>query len=305
MRKLMLALGAVIMLSIPVKADEILLRSGNVIRGEILEETETTIKIKVFFGDDTDSNSDSYVIQEMDKKRIRKITRGGSLLKPRQTTVVTQPGEEKKTETVAETPTVEENKDTEAGKAEGEAGETPAPEAGNKDKKKEEKEIDPALKKQIEMLIGNLSSIDESVRESSEQRLQAIGKDAISLVAACAKSSSSHMATLSSIKVLRALRAKEATRLLIDKLQGTNADRSVMRAAHNALKDITGQAIYFNEQFSIAKRNTDRGKWLEWFKTVEEEYPEQIGYEKKEEPDKKDGKKPEKKEEAGKKPESK
>jgi hypothetical protein len=269
-------------------ADEILLKNGNVFRGKILSETEREVVIGIPMneGEEVTRDKKNFIEMTVDKANIKSITRDSTIFRPIEREVVGEEktpvepvlaNEENKTSPAEKTPATETAPNTNEQPVEGEGKTT---DNNNKEEaateKPVEEQLDPALQAQIDALVKNLGSGDEAARNKAAQKLQSIGKDATpSLVKALL--SGGNTQRIDAAKVLGEIRDKRAIQGLIKALEGGRDDRTRMRFVYNALKSVTGQSFFFNEDGNANKRRAEVAKWQEWFDGAKEELPEQVG----------------------------
>lgn len=273
-------------------ADEILLRNGNVIRGVIISEKEDAVVIRV--GENVDPNdANTYIEMTLDKKRIRTLARGTSPFSAPERTSVAPPDPEPTPKPATVAPISKKNKgegDSSRDRPHGDEEATPEAPSDTSDKKEKEEEviaavaqlaaeIDETLRADIDGYIEQLASEEEEVRNEAESRLTAIGELAAPLVAQTILVPKGRFQHISAIQVLKKMRERRAVMMLIDQLNGGRRDRTRMWNAHQALKSITGQDLYFDDDDSLRRRRYFIGEWQKWFESVEEEYPPQFYYE--------------------------
>ncbi len=257
--------------------DEILLKNGHVITGKIEQEDAEEVTIRVRTPSTAEGgDKEQYIKMTFAKENVRRITRDGSFFEPI-TRTATQDEEEEAEEPTAPVPAVPAaDEETEP------AVEEPTAEAEESKAAAEAKEdeLDPALKAQIESLIGSIEATEEQeARERLEQRLVAIGKDAVPLVVTALKAGGSDLKRISLIRVLRTLGDKRAVQELVNQMRGGRRNQTRMRYAWYAVRTLTGKGFdYDYDEDNTQKRNRQLNVWQKWFDSVKDDYPPQIGY---------------------------
>jgi len=285
MRLLLSVLLATLILAATAAADEILLKNGNVIIGKIIHEDAENVIIRISSPLSDDSgDAEKFIEMSFPKSNVRRITRDANFFQP-----IKRKGteEEKKPEPAATpteppeptppvTPTSPDTPTTGAG-TETAAETTPATD------KEPEPLLDPALQKQVDSYIESLGTMmDEEKRKGIEQRLAAIGEDVGPTVILALKKGGPDFKRISLIRILERLRDKRGVRELIEQLKGMRTNTIRMRFAYQTLMKITGHAIKFEYEVEDNKYRAKQVQaWEEWFTSVKDQYPEQVGYEEK------------------------
>jgi len=259
--------------------DEVLLKNGNVIHGTIVSEDAENIVFRIPFEEKEAGKEARFVEMTFPRSRVQRLTRSATVFTPVQREAGAKP---EAGAAAGDTPAGTGSAAVESASAPAKGDEETAP-GGTE-------EVSPALKAQIDALLEQLKGTEDEARTEAEQKLGAIGEPAMRLVGLTLKSSESRLQSMACIRVLRAAGDRKAVRVLIDKLEGANQDRARMQLAWNALKSITGQTIYFNEEHSARERGVQKGKWLEWFETVKDDpsYRKQYGFSEQDEKEKKE-----------------
>lgn len=270
---LTVVLAGCIVWSATLHADEILLRNGNVIRGDIIVQDESAVKIKVFFGED--QSEDSSVVMEIPTERIRRVTKEGSLFKPQsRTSIKTTPAPDM-LDTSAATPTPG-TEETESDSGE-ETPPTPTPTEPEATTATEAPALDPALKRQADLLLQNLANTDNDTRAQASDRLAAMGKDVVPLMVKKLMDAENAVQKIALMRLLGNSGDKRAILALLDQMRSPNA--FVMRNAWLALKNLSGQVHFFDESHDARRRAQYIENWMNWFEKNEADLPVQIGYE--------------------------
>jgi hypothetical protein len=254
------------------RADEILLRNGNIIRGQVISEDAEKVVINIPFGKAGDDGQERFVRMTFPRDRVSRVTRRRSIFEEKPEPI--RPAlQGRRAEDEPETPAAGEVPAEEPA----ESPETPPAEAAES----EEEQIDPALRDKIASLIGELKITDRDARSRAERQLTAIGEDAVPQVTEALLASDSRLQAISLGHVVGNLGDKRATRALIAQLDAVDRKKTIMRAAYKALKRITGKNIFFDDDDSLRVRRIQQKEWLDWFESVAEDYPPQIGFEEK------------------------
>ncbi|MHC4884162.1 MAG: HEAT repeat domain-containing protein [Planctomycetota bacterium] len=244
-------------------ADTILLKNGAVFEGEIFEEDEKQIGLRIKFGGEGDAAS--YIEKFFPRDRIKRVTRGG-----RRLTTPTKPMNliAKKR---APRPTSEEPKDDNKDLFPEDISEEERKELFEGDEEKgediEQPRIDPALADQLEEYIKDLGNAQKDVQARARERIGAIGPDASPLlIKALGKAIQTQRTML--IRTLGDLGDKRTTQTLIGELKGGVTQKERTAAAHSALERTTGKSFPFTPTGSKKLRTDQREKWAAWFEVA-------------------------------------
>ncbi len=272
-----------LLLAAPASADEVLLTNGNILRGRILYEDDAKIELEIPLDGEAPDNT---VTMTLEKSRVRQITRSPSVFETSRREAIGIAEEETPEPAAAEEPPPPSG----GSGAEGGAPQTPETDAGGEsgaaaDEEPTEAEeqgyveetIDPALERQVESLLRTLGESTREGRDAAENQLVAIGEVATPTLGRALLTSDSNRQKISIVQVLGRIGDRRAVRALLTQLRGGRDDKTRMRHAWTALKRITGQDIYFNEDHGEAKRESDIRDWLDWWESAKEDYPEQVG----------------------------
>lgn len=270
-------------------ADAVLLKNGAVFEGEVVARNDEVIVLRL------EAEGDEPAVEmEFARDRVDRIIYEEGLLPSRRTVVLEDEPEEEE-----EPPADRVDRDSLFGQGDdddddgGEAGgggdgesigktdeETPPGEDGEEagpDGAEEAEPVDP----QVAEWIRRLASEEDAEQQSARKKLAAWGGDAVrplikSLKGAPLEQRRYIIATLGDIG------DKRAVSVLIDELNVKQAEINPpqelkMRWTWIALKKITGQSIYFDEEEDDqARRRFYVKEWRKWFESVEDAYPEQI-----------------------------
>jgi len=285
-------------------ADEILLKNGNVVKGTITEENEEFVIIEVSSGKPSADPKKSFIRQTIKQNRIKRIKKGRTLqsrarfrsgtAEKKSDPVHTTKEPPKKTDSPPITKTdptpSKATVKTDAGNSDGD-GKSTNTKKGSTTKKDALPVPDPAMEKLINSLIQALEKADDKKRTDLVAKLAAMGEISLVQMVEALKQTKSRRQKIGITHALKKMggTAKPATRELIEQMRGGIRDSSRMKTAYFALKAVTGKRFFFDEDHSLRKRNVNIQKWLDWLEgeVKKEAYPEQIGYEEKEEEEKK------------------
>jgi len=265
---------ALALVATPLRADMVLLKNGTVHEGKVIRQDEKMVELRILgAGDDEDGPS---ITMKWPRSRVRSVTITQGLLPTptRQKTAVdvTAKEPEPKEPTDREDLFGQDDDDDDAGK-DPDGGKKPGPAAPPVAPEKP-KEVNPLIIRFIE----DLGSEDAAVRTQAMVRLTAFGAEATpSLLSGLEGGSLVKRRAI--LQSLDDIKDRRAVRALIDQLNGPDSEASRLRWAYLALKHTTGQVFRFDEKERRARRGTDIKRWLKWFESVKDKYPEQIGYE--------------------------
>jgi hypothetical protein len=251
-----LAAAAWIVVAGAAQADTVLLKNGAVFQGKVLRQTDEVVILSVATGE-----ADGATIEmEFEQSRVEEVTisegllTGGQSAKP---VDVTRP----------EAPEPETSLEDELEDLFGQTGddddEEDSPAAGPEN---------PMIRRYIE----DLGSDSAEVRGAARERLVAFGTDATAPLVRLLRSGN-ETEQIAALSILSEIRDRRATLALIRELRGTEEQSAKMQWAWIALKQTTGEDLPFSETADEETRNEQIRAWLNWFESVREEYPPQLG----------------------------
>ncbi|MFW5856961.1 MAG: HEAT repeat domain-containing protein [Planctomycetota bacterium] len=270
--------------------DSVLLKNGAVFEGKVVLQGEEKIVLRMKESDDAPS-----VEMEFARDKVDRIIYGEGLLPTRRTVVVEAKPEKKAPEPERPEDWIDreslfgQGDGEDAGEDAGQAGDDGEAVSETADALEEageatteddadaaaedagEEEFDPMVMK----WIRQLGHEEDSAQQEARKKLAAYGKDAVrplikSLLGADLEQRRYIILTLGD------LRDKRAVQVLIEELEAPDNHDTKMRWTWLALKKITGQNIFFDEEDRRARRRFYIDEWRKWFESVQDRYPEQI-----------------------------
>jgi hypothetical protein len=130
------------------------------------------------------------------------------------------------------------------------------------DGKKDEKKIDPDLKKRIEELVDELQRQKSRNRVQAERHLEAIGQPTIPFLLPLARNENE----LVRVAVMRLFHSFGDQRVIDAAITGLLDDNEYVRdSANKALKRITGEDFGYQASASPRRRENGHDKWADWW----------------------------------------
>jgi len=268
--------------------DSVLLKNGAVFEGKVVLQGEEKIVLRMKESDDAPS-----VEMEFTRDQVDRIIYGGGLLPSRRTVVVEAKPEQKAPEPERPEDWIDREslfgQGDDAGEDAEQAGDggeavsetadaleeaaeaTTEDDAGAAAEDAEEEDVDPMVMK----WIRQLGHEEDSAQQEARKKLAAYGKDAVRPLIKSLRGADLEQRRYI-ILTLGDLRDKRAVEVLIEELEAPDNHDTKMRWTWLALKKITGQNIFFDEEDRRARRRYYVDEWRKWFDSVRDRYPEQI-----------------------------